>query len=52
MDETRQFTRRNFLKTGPWRLEHAHADRKMLFRELALLRDMLRRWMREMTAAD
>lgn len=32
---------------GPWCLEHAHADRKKLFRELALLRDMLRRWMRE-----
>jgi hypothetical protein len=32
---------------GPWCLEHAHPDRKTLFRELALLRDMLRRWMRE-----
>jgi hypothetical protein len=30
---------------GPWCLEHAHADRKALFRELALLRDMLRQWM-------
>lgn len=32
---------------GPWCLEHAHADRATLFRELGLLRDMLRRWMRE-----
>ena len=30
---------------GPWCLEHANADRKTLFRELALLRDMLRKWM-------
>lgn len=32
---------------GPWCLEHAHKDRKSLFRELALVRDLLRRWMRE-----
>ncbi len=31
---------------GPWFLEHAHRDRKQLFRELALLRDMLRDWMK------
>ncbi len=30
---------------GPWCLEHVHKDRKTLFRELILLRDMLRRWM-------
>jgi hypothetical protein len=30
---------------GPWCLEHAHRDRRQLFRELGLLRDMLRRWM-------
>jgi sugar phosphate isomerase/epimerase len=32
---------------GPWCLEHAHTDRKELFRELALLRDMLCEWMKE-----
>lgn len=32
---------------GPWCLEHANTDRKALFRELGLLRDMLRRWMAE-----
>lgn len=32
---------------GPWCLEHANADRKTLFRELALLRDKLRGWMKE-----
>lgn len=32
---------------GPWCLEHAHPDRRSLFRELALLRDMLRGWMAE-----
>jgi hypothetical protein len=32
---------------GPWCLEHAGTDRKTLFRELALLRDSLRRWMAE-----
>ena len=32
---------------GPWCLEHANADRDVLFRELALLRDMLRKWMKE-----
>lgn len=31
---------------GPWCLEHANSDRKTLFRELALLRDMLRGWMK------
>lgn len=30
---------------GPWCLEHAHPDRAQLFKELAILRDMLRRWM-------
>jgi hypothetical protein len=29
---------------GPWCLEHAHRDRRQLFRELALLRDLLRQW--------
>lgn len=32
---------------GPWCFEHAHADRAELFRELGLLRDMLRAWMAE-----
>jgi hypothetical protein len=32
---------------GPWCLEHANADRRELFRELAILRDMLRGWMRD-----
>jgi hypothetical protein len=32
---------------GPWCLEHAHADRATLLRELGLLRDLLRRWMNE-----
>lgn len=32
---------------GPWCLEHAHPDRKRLFRELSMLRDMLRNWIRE-----
>ena len=32
---------------GPWCLEHANPDRKTLFNELALLRDMLRKWMKE-----
>jgi hypothetical protein len=35
---------------GPWCLEHAHADRKTLVRELCLLRDMLRGWMKEARA--
>lgn len=30
---------------GPWCLEHANRDRKALFRELGMLRDMLRMWM-------
>ena len=34
---------------GPWCLEHANADRKALFRELALLRDQLRGWMKGQT---
>lgn len=32
---------------GPWCLEHAHRDREALFRELSMLRDMLRGWMNE-----
>ncbi len=32
---------------GPWCLEHANQDRKTLFRELAMLRDVLRGWMKE-----
>lgn len=32
---------------GPWCFEHAHTDRAELFRELGLLRDMLRGWMAE-----
>ncbi len=32
---------------GPWCLEHAHADTKRLFKELGMLRDMLRKWMAE-----
>lgn len=32
---------------GPWCLEHANTDRDTLFRELGLLRDMLRKWMAE-----
>ena len=32
---------------GPWCLEHAHADRAILFRELSLLRNGLRQWMKE-----
>lgn len=32
---------------GPWCLEHANPDRATLFRELALLRDLLRGWMTE-----
>lgn len=31
---------------GPWCLEHANADRAALFRELSLLRDQLRGWMK------
>lgn len=31
---------------GPWCLEHANAERATLFRELALLRDNLRKWMK------
>ena len=32
---------------GPWCLEHANRDRAALFRELTLLRDMLREWMKD-----
>ncbi|GAB4139205.1 MAG: hypothetical protein Tsb009_07970 [Planctomycetaceae bacterium] len=31
---------------GPWCLEHANRNRKTLFRELAMLRDMIRGWMK------
>lgn len=30
---------------GPWCLEHFHEDLKSLYRELALLRELLRQWM-------
>jgi len=36
---------------GPWCLEHANPDRKMLFKELAMLREMLRKWMAEQSKA-
>ncbi len=32
--------------TGPWCLEHGNARRNLLFKELALLRDKLREWMK------
>lgn len=32
---------------GPWCLEHFHEDLKMLLREFALLRDLLKKWMAE-----
>ena len=32
---------------GPWCLEHAHRVRRTLFRELGLLRDNLRAWIRQ-----
>lgn len=32
---------------GPWCLEHANSNRSTLFRELAMLRDMLRNWINE-----
>jgi hypothetical protein len=32
---------------GPWCLEHAHPKRAQLFKELSLLRDSLRRWMKD-----
>jgi hypothetical protein len=35
---------------GPWCLEHANRNRKALFRELGMLRDMLRKWMTEANA--
>jgi hypothetical protein len=31
---------------GPWCLEHAHSDRTQLFKDLSLLRDQLRGWMK------
>ena len=31
---------------GPWCLEHAHSDRTQLFRDLILLRNQLRAWMK------
>ncbi|WP_298866897.1 TIM barrel protein [uncultured Gimesia sp.] len=34
---------------GPWCFEHAHKDRKILFRDLAMLRDMLQAWMKAAT---
>ncbi|MDF1743622.1 MAG: TIM barrel protein [Gimesia sp.] len=32
---------------GPWCFEHAHKERKTLFRDLAMLRDMLQGWMKD-----
>ncbi len=32
---------------GPWNFEHGHKDRKRAFRELGMLRDWLREWMKE-----
>lgn len=32
---------------GPWCLEHANQDRKTLYKELVMLRDMLRGWMKD-----
>ncbi|WP_417393081.1 sugar phosphate isomerase/epimerase family protein [Gimesia sp.] len=32
---------------GPWCFEHANQDRKALFHELSLLREMLQSWMKE-----
>ena len=32
---------------GPWCIEHGNRDRAALFRELALVRDMLRGWINE-----
>jgi hypothetical protein len=32
---------------GPWCLEHANADRDVLLRELAMIRDMLRGWIKD-----
>jgi hypothetical protein len=34
---------------GPWCFEHFHNDLAQLFREMAQLRDMLRRWMKNST---
>ncbi len=32
---------------GPWNFEHAHRDRKQAFREIGMLRDWLRDWIKE-----
>ena len=32
---------------GPWCFEHFHDDLAQLFREMGILREMLRRWMAE-----
>ncbi|MCA9015634.1 MAG: TIM barrel protein [Planctomycetaceae bacterium] len=37
---------------GPWCFEHANKDRKQLFRELVLLREMLQGWMKEAANAS
>jgi hypothetical protein len=31
---------------GPWCFEHFHTDLQQQFREMALLRDLLRAWLR------
>jgi len=36
---------------GPWCLEHVNSSREDLFRELALLRDLLRGWMKDANAS-
>ncbi|MCA9070400.1 MAG: TIM barrel protein [Planctomycetaceae bacterium] len=37
---------------GPWCLEHGNTDTKSLFRELGMLRDMLRKWTAEATSKE
>lgn len=37
---------------GPWCFEHANRDQKQLFKELALLREMLQTWMKEAAGAS
>ncbi|MFH1303325.1 MAG: TIM barrel protein [Planctomycetota bacterium] len=37
---------------GPWCFEHANKDRKQLFQELVLLREMLQGWMKEAAKND
>lgn len=32
---------------GPWCIEHSHDDLRSLFREMGMLRDLLKTWMRE-----